>query len=969
MPTRSVSRSELSFARKQKQYRIESDSDDDDENESPNKNTSMIFGGVLATLENDKNSKHQRKTSNMKGNRKTMTSPPLRKLTKDKGNKNAYGNENTPPPRSITTKRSAMRAISPLTTQKSKHSDKIRVQTNPAEQSSHTDSFASSDDEDDDTRLETLSSPDSKGNGCSSNSDSETSFDEDEGEDEESYEKSASTSECEFAGDDEEFIPDDDEEEDESAAMSEFIVDDVSEESYYQNGPNDSPSVKSDCNDDNDDILDRSAASKSDNSNLIEKEDKNQVSNTENSETRDIKSPKYNQISCTPDNNTVGSNVVDDDASGDDETEKVEETPAKIGSPRRTINFDSPESQVAMIVDDEEDHDDILFATIVENDTDDGDTIVLTFDEEEEIVQEEKKETFKEEIVQNTSSETNKAGCNQKIDKSSFTNDESETPEKSKTQRSSSPRDKRKVTQDEKSINKEKVEQTRSKDEAVLIHPGLTTEGNKIEQIRSTDDEDLVKSDSTKKKMTTPTRNQFRQDGEIKRGKWALGAKIGVGSFGEVYVGMNTQTGVLMAVKKFSIAKAVMQDIKTEVELMRSLKHPNIVRYLGAQMDNRYLHIFQEWVPGGSVSSLLSKFGPFSIEVIQSYISQTLRGLVYLHDNDIMHRDIKGSNILVNDEGGVKLADFGASKKLKNLDANMMMSLTVRGTPYFMAPEVFEEKYSAKADVWGIGCVVIQMVTALPPWKDLGLTNPISLFNHIKRHKGPPPMEHPQKETFSKRQQSSWILLKEFVHKCFEQDPLERPSAKELLDYPFVSKFSDGCIDDDESTHYRGLFSPGNEWKKYSSPHQTLSPAHKLSPNNHVARTKSHKQEANLTISPFRRKDIEIDHESYNIGRTPPRIKKIEDSPPLDSREWPAWAKHELNKQNNSKENNLVENKGRARDSISELMDSLALSEDSSHVPLKLPPRRRSSSIGGSTAHSDLFGIKFLESTKSDATK
>eukprot|EP00532_Pseudo-nitzschia_australis_P004032 CAMPEP_0168201928 /NCGR_PEP_ID=MMETSP0139_2-20121125/23993_1 /TAXON_ID=44445 /ORGANISM="Pseudo-nitzschia australis, Strain 10249 10 AB" /LENGTH=125 /DNA_ID=CAMNT_0008127567 /DNA_START=83 /DNA_END=460 /DNA_ORIENTATION=- len=93
-----------------------------------------------------------------------------------------------------------------------------------------------------------------------------------------------------------------------------------------------------------------------------------------------------------------------------------------------------------------------------------------------------------------------------------------------------------------------------------------------------------------------------------------------------------------------------------------------------------------------------------------------------------MHRDIKGSNILVNNEGVVKLADFGASKKLKNLAADMMMSLTVRGTPYFMAPEVFEEKYSAKADIWGIGCVAFQMATAKPPWKELGFTNPISLL-------------------------------------------------------------------------------------------------------------------------------------------------------------------------------------------------------------------------------------------------
>eukprot|EP00536_Pseudo-nitzschia_multiseries_P009057 jgi/Psemu1/199816/e_gw1.245.61.1 len=281
------------------------------------------------------------------------------------------------------------------------------------------------------------------------------------------------------------------------------------------------------------------------------------------------------------------------------------------------------------------------------------------------------------------------------------------------------------------------------------------------------------------------SKKHYRQEGAIKRGKWALGAKIGVGSFGEVHIGMNTQTGVLMAVKKFRMEGAIMKDIRTEVELMRSLKHVNIVRYLGAQMDNEFLHIFQEWVPGGSVASLLHKFGSFSIEVIQSYISQTLSGLRYLHENNIMHRDIKGSNILVNDEGVVKVADFGASKKLKNLSDDMMMSLTVRGTPYFMAPEVFEERYSSKADIWGIGCVAFQMATANPPWKELGFTNPISLFNHMKRHKGPPEMKHPQKESFSKQQELSWNLFTKFVCKCFEYDPLQRPSAKELQNDPF----------------------------------------------------------------------------------------------------------------------------------------------------------------------------------------
>jgi serine/threonine protein kinase len=425
--------------------------------------------------------------------------------------------------------------------------------------------------------------------------------------------------------------------------------------------------------------------------------------------------------------------------------------------------------------------------------------------------------------------------------------------------------------------------------------------------------------------------NHYRQEGAVKRGKWKLGAKIGVGSFGQVHVGMNTQTGTLMAVKVFKMKGAIMKDIRTEVELMRSLKHVNIVRYLGAQMDKELLHIFQEWVPGGAVSCLLNKFGPFSIEVIQSYISQTICGLSFLHDNDIMHRDIKGSNILVNDEGVVKLADFGASKKLKNLGDNMMMSLTVRGTPYFMSPEVFEEKYSAKADIWGIGCVAFQMAMAMPPWKDKGFTNPISLFNYIKKQKGSPPMDHPMKESFSKRQQISWNLFEKFVNRCFQQDLSKRPDTKQLANDPF---FLTLCEDDgdDESIQYRGLFSPGHDIvKDYGSPKKLYSPAKLPSPAGRSLRTKS----AHF-LSPSRSKtNAERRSPSIYECGTPPKQKKIQKSPSPDTREWPGWATDQLKQQNNCKE--------RGSENINE---------------------PKSSTMGTFTGFSNLAGLEFLENSK-----
>jgi serine/threonine protein kinase len=179
-----------------------------------------------------------------------------------------------------------------------------------------------------------------------------------------------------------------------------------------------------------------------------------------------------------------------------------------------------------------------------------------------------------------------------------------------------------------------------------------------------------------------------------------------------------------MAVKVLRIPSnnksVIVQELQREIDLMRSLNHPNIVQYLGAEVDtkNNILNIFQEWVAGGSVSSLLKKFGAFSPAVVRSYTTQILQGLDYLHSHHIIHRDIKvsvkfvgtcmhtfrpltipfslffpalttiqGGNILISNDGSVKLADFGASKRVEAFGTDpdkMMEELTVRGTPYFM---------------------------------------------------------------------------------------------------------------------------------------------------------------------------------------------------------------------------------------------------------------------------------------------
>lgn len=292
-----------------------------------------------------------------------------------------------------------------------------------------------------------------------------------------------------------------------------------------------------------------------------------------------------------------------------------------------------------------------------------------------------------------------------------------------------------------------------------------------------------------------------RMRSTMKKGQWTLGTRIGQGSFGVVHVGMNKLNGTLMAVKSIVIPsgnRQLQEDIRREIDLMKSFEHKNIVKYLGCELDKerKILHIFQEWVPGGSVASLLRKFGPFPISVIRSYLYQILTGLKYLHSKNILHRDIKGGNVLVNDEGVVKLADFGASKCMECLEEDRLENMTMCGTPYFMAPEVFEENYGTKADVWACACVAYQMCTTNPPWKGLGIKSPIQLFRYITENDGPPPLTipMPSEESEFKDQILEPTMncsLANLMEQCFMRDSKQRPSVTQLMEHFFFQETED----------------------------------------------------------------------------------------------------------------------------------------------------------------------------------
>ena len=176
---------------------------------------------------------------------------------------------------------------------------------------------------------------------------------------------------------------------------------------------------------------------------------------------------------------------------------------------------------------------------------------------------------------------------------------------------------------------------------------------------------------------------------------------------------------------------------------------------------------------------MLSKFGPFAERVVAVYTRQILEGLAYLHRNQIMHRDIKGANILVDNTGVVKLADFGASRQLADLVTMESGFKSMKGTPYWMAPEVIKQTgHGRQADIWSVACTAVEMITAKPPWSEYATQ--VSALFHIASAKGPPPLPgglSPEALDF--------LLL------CFNRVPKDRPNATRLLQHPFVAAVGD----------------------------------------------------------------------------------------------------------------------------------------------------------------------------------
>ncbi|KAL2920714.1 Mitogen-activated protein kinase kinase kinase YODA [Bienertia sinuspersici] len=259
--------------------------------------------------------------------------------------------------------------------------------------------------------------------------------------------------------------------------------------------------------------------------------------------------------------------------------------------------------------------------------------------------------------------------------------------------------------------------------------------------------------------------------------RWKKGKLLGRGTFGHVYLGFNSETGEMCAMKEVTLfsddpkSKESAKQLQQEISLLSRLRHPNIVQYYGSETVGDRLYIYLEYVSGGSIYKLLQEYGQLGELAIRSYTQQILSGLAYLHGKNTVHRDIKGANILVDPSGRVKLADFGMAKHI----TGQSCPLSFKGSPYWMAPEVIKNSNGCNlaVDIWSLGCTVLEMATTKPPWSQY--EGVAAMFKIGNSKELPAIPDHLSDEG------------KEFVKLCLQRNPQHRRTAAQLLEHPFVN--------------------------------------------------------------------------------------------------------------------------------------------------------------------------------------
>ncbi|CDH56007.1 kinase family protein [Lichtheimia corymbifera JMRC:FSU:9682] len=265
---------------------------------------------------------------------------------------------------------------------------------------------------------------------------------------------------------------------------------------------------------------------------------------------------------------------------------------------------------------------------------------------------------------------------------------------------------------------------------------------------------------------------------------FTIKAPIGYGSSAVVYSAVYTPLNLRVASKMIDLDKFErnqIDELRRETTLMALSKHPNVLRVLGSFVHGSKLYIVTPYLAGGSCLDIMkTQFSEGLDELsIATILKQALEGLLYLHKNDHIHRDVKAGNLLMDEHGTVMLADFGVSSSLMDTGGERGVRKTFVGTPCWMAPEVMEQAgYDYKADIWSFGITAIELATGhapfakLPPLKVLMMTlssDPPTLVRETTKHK------------YSR-------VFKDMVDSCLNKDPSKRPTAEKLLQHPFFKQ-------------------------------------------------------------------------------------------------------------------------------------------------------------------------------------
>eukprot|EP01059_Diplonema_ambulator_P003269 TRINITY_DN12952_c0_g3_i1.p1 TRINITY_DN12952_c0_g3~~TRINITY_DN12952_c0_g3_i1.p1 ORF type:complete len:474 (+),score=52.64 TRINITY_DN12952_c0_g3_i1:40-1461(+) len=253
---------------------------------------------------------------------------------------------------------------------------------------------------------------------------------------------------------------------------------------------------------------------------------------------------------------------------------------------------------------------------------------------------------------------------------------------------------------------------------------------------------------------------------------------LGEGSFGHVFLATSTSSRhnrppAMYAIKKVMVSHVSAETILQEVKTSKDLTHPNVIETVGAYKEANAVNIVMKFYPGGTLSALIESLGRLTDDVARVFAKDIIRGVEYLHRNNVIHRDLKGANMMLDENCSVRIGDFGSSRAIDETATNY---LTLEGTPAWMAPEVIKQSgHSFPADIWSIGCTVIEMLTGRPPFADCR-TPHATMFAIASDTK---PIVLPKEAS---------PHAKEVLNMCLIRDPEKRASPSTLLATHWLTK-------------------------------------------------------------------------------------------------------------------------------------------------------------------------------------